>query len=148
MDVILIKDLDKLGYRHDVVTVKNGYGRNYLIPQGYAIIANKENKAKLDKILEEEQAKVAARLEEFQELATKLKDVTLNIVAKAGTTGKIFGSVSNVQIANALQEQAEIEIERRKISLPEEIKTLGKYTAVLDLHPEVDCKVDFEVVEG
>jgi large subunit ribosomal protein L9 len=148
MDIILVKDVEKLGYKHELVTVKNGFGRNYLIPQGFAIIANKENKAKLDKIIAEEDAKTAARLEEFKELAQKLKGITLQIKAKAGTTGKIFGSVSSVQIANALLEQAEIEIERRKISIPDEIKTLGTYTSVLDLHPEVDCKVDFEVIEG
>ena len=148
MEVILVKDVEKLGYRHDLVKVKNGYGRNYLIPQGFAIIANKENRAKLEKLIAEEEAKMAARLEEFQALAEKLKDVTLKVEAKAGTTGKIFGSISNVQIANALQEQLEVEVERRKINVPEDIKTLGRYTAVLELHPDVDCKVDFEVVEG
>ena len=148
MEVILVKDVEKLGYKHDKVTVKNGYGRNYLIPQGYAIIANKDNNAKLEKLLAEEEAKTAARLEEFKDLAEKLKDITLQIAAKAGTSGKIFGSISNVQIQNALLEQIEVEVERRKISVPEEIKTLGRYTAVLELHPDVDCKVDFEVVEG
>lgn len=148
MEVILVKDFEKLGYLHDVVTVKNGFGRNYLIPQGYAIIANKENRSKLEKILAEEESKQTARLEGFREIAKKLKAVTLKIVAKAGTTGKIFGSVTSIQISHALQEQAEIEIERKKISIPEEIKTLGMYTAVIDLHPDVDSKVDFDVIEG
>jgi len=148
MEIILLKDVENVGTKHELVKVKNGFGRNFLIPQGMAIIANKENKAKLDKIVADEQAKVSARLEEYKEVAAKLGGVTLKVGAKAGTSGKIFGSVNNVQIATALKEQFEIEIERTKINIPEEIKTLGTYTAVIDLHPEVECKLEFEVVEG
>lgn len=147
MDVILLKDIDKLGYKHDIVTVKNGFGRNYLIPQGVAVIANPTNKKKLETILAEEDAKEAARLEEYKEIAEKLSDVTLKIGVKAGTSGKIFGSVTNVQIAQALLEQHEIDIARKKVVLPEEIKEVGKYTATLNLHKEVTANVDFELVE-
>lgn len=147
MNIILLKDIDNLGDKHEVVTVKSGYGRNYLIPRGLAIIANAQNKKKLDEIIAKDEAERAARLSEFQEIAAKLKDVTLIIPAKSGTSGKIFGSVTNLQIANKLKETQGIEVERRRIVLPDEIKTVGVYTAVLNLHPEVACKVDFEVVK-
>ena len=146
MEIILLKDLDKVGDKYQVVTVKNGYGRNYLIPQKIGVIANATNLKKLDDIKAKEDAEIAARLSEFQELADQLKGKTLKIGAKSGTSGKIFGSITSVQIANALAEQLNIDIERRKVNLPDDIKTLGTYTAVLNLHPEVDSKIDFEVV--
>lgn len=147
MNIILLKDIDNLGDKHEVISVKNGYGRNYLIPRGLAIIANAQNKKKLDEIIAKDEAERVARLSEFQEIAAKLKGVTLTIPAKSGTSGKIFGSVTNLQIANKLRETQGIEVERRRIVLPDEIKTVGVYTAVLNLHPEVECKVDFEVVK-
>ncbi len=146
MDIILLKDIDKVGDKHTVVSVKDGYARNFLIPKGMAIVANKPNMAKLDEIIRKEEEAVAARLAEFQEIAEKMKDQVLKIGAKAGQSGKIFGSVTNVQIANAIKEQFGIEVERRKIELPEEIKTLGTYVAKLNLHPEVENSVSFEVV--
>jgi len=147
MEIILLKEIDNLGDKHEVVTVKNGYGRNFLIPRGFGLIANAANKKKLGDIIAKDEAERAARLTEFQEIAAKLKDVTLTIPAKSGTSGKIFGSVTSLQIANKLKEAHEIEVERRRISLPDEVKTLGTYTAVLDLHPDVDAKVNFEVVK-
>ncbi|GLR18556.1 50S ribosomal protein L9 [Portibacter lacus] len=148
MNIILLTDIDNLGDKHSIVTVKNGYGRNYLIPRGLGLIANAQNKGKLNDIIAKEEAERAARLSEFQEIAQKLKDVTLTIPAKSGTSGKIFGSVTNLQIANKLKEEQDVDVERRRIVLPEDIKTLGKYTAVLNLHPQVDAKVDFEVVKA
>ena len=146
MEIILLKDVDKVGDKYEVVTVRNGYGRNYLIPQKVGVIANATNLKKLDDLKAKEDAEIAARLSEFQELADQLKDKTLKIGAKSGTSGKIFGSITSAQIANALAEQLNIEVERRKVALPDDIKTLGTYTAVLNLHPEVDSKIDFEVV--
>ena len=146
MDIILLKDIDKVGDKHTVVSVKDGYARNFLIPKGMAIVANKPNMAKLDEIIKKEEEAIAARLAEFQEIAEKMKGQVLKIGAKAGQSGKIFGSVTNVQIANAIKEQFGIEVERRKIELPEEIKTLGTYIAKLNLHPEVENSVSFEVV--
>lgn len=146
MDVILLKDLESLGEKHSVVSVKNGYGRNYLIPKGLAIIANNVNIARLDKIKEEAAAKEAAMVAEYQTLADKLQGKILKIGVKSGTSGKIFGSVTNIQLMNALKEQFDIEVDRKKISLPEEIHEIGTYTAVLELHPEVDSKVDFELI--
>lgn len=146
MQIILLKDLDHVGDKHTVVTVKDGYARNFLIPKGLAIIASPTNMAKLDDIKQKEADALAARIAEFQAIADKLKDVVLKIGAKAGQSGKIFGSVTTVQIANALKEQAGIEVERRKIELPEEIKMLGNYSAKLNLHPKVDISVGFEVI--
>jgi large subunit ribosomal protein L9 len=148
MDIILLKDIDNLGDKHSIINVKNGYGRNYLIPRGLALIANKQNKSKLGEIIAKEESDRAARLTEFQEIAEKLKGVILTIPAKSGTSGKIFGSVTSLQIANKLRDEQEVDVERRRIALPDEVKTLGTYTAVLDLHPEVVIKVDFEVVKA
>lgn len=148
MDIILLTDIDNLGDKHDVVTVKNGYGRNFLIPRGLGLIANASNTKKLDEIIAKDEAERAARISEFQEIADKLKGVKLTIPAKSGTSGKIFGSVTSLQISNKLKEEQEVVVERKRIVLPEEIKTLGLYTAVLNLHPDVNVKVDFEVVKA
>jgi large subunit ribosomal protein L9 len=146
MEIILLKDVDKVGDKHTIVTVKDGYGRNYLIPQGMAVIANPTNRKKLDDIIRKEEDMAAARVAEFRDLAAFLKDKMLKIGAKAGTSGKIFGSVTNVQIAAALKDQLDIEVERRKVVLPEDVKELGTYQAKLDLHKEVEVLVNFEVV--
>ena len=146
MQVILLKDVDKLGIKHEVVTVKDGYGRNYLIPQKMAIIANGSNMARLEELRRQEEARENKMLETYREMAEKLSGATLKIGAKAGTSGKIFGSVTNVQIAQAIKDQLELEIERRKIDLPEEVKELGAYKAAIKLHREVETEVDFEVV--
>ncbi len=146
MEIILLKDVEKLGYKHDVVTVKNGYGRNYLIPQGMAVIANATNKEKLEKILAEIEAKEAAKLDDYRALAERLEGQTIKIGVKAGTSGKIFGSVTNLQIANALVDQYEAEIERKKIVLDENIKEVGTYEVVLQLHKEVAANMNIELV--
>jgi large subunit ribosomal protein L9 len=146
MEIILLQDIDKVGDKHEIVDVKPGFARNYLIPRKLAIIANEMNRSRLDEIKQKEADVLAARLAEFEEIAERLKGQVLKIGAKSGTSGKIFGSVTNVQIAAALKEQFDLDVDRKKIELPEEIKTLGTYTAVLNLHPDVDTKVDFEVV--
>jgi len=147
MDIILLKDMGTLGDKHEIVKVKPGYGRNYLIPQGLAVNANIINRKKLDGIIAEEEAKEAVRLDEYKEIATKLEGQTLKIAVKAGTSGKIFGSVNTVQIANALKEQLGIELERKKIILPEDIKEVGTYTADLLLHKELKSKIEFELIQ-
>ncbi len=146
MEIILLKDIDNLGDKYDIVTVKNGFGRNYLIPQKMAVIANDANRAKRDQIVDKWEAEQAARLGEFQALANSLSDKVLNIAAKAGTSGKIFGSVTGLQISQALKEQFDIDIDRKLINLPEEVKNLGSYTATAKLHKEVEAKINFEVV--
>jgi len=147
MEIILLKDIDRLGDKHDIISVKPGYGRNYLIPQGLAVNANALNRKKLDAIIAEEEAKEAARLDEYKAMAAKLDGQVLQIAVKAGTSGKIFGSVTNVQIAQALKEQFDLDIERKKIHLPEEIKEIGTYSADLHLHKELTTKVQFELVQ-
>lgn len=146
MDIILLKNIDKLGDKHDVVSVKPGYGRNYLIPQGVAVIANKDNLKRLETIKADEEAKEAVRLDEYKQIAEKLAGQSLKIGVKAGTSGKIFGSVTNVQVARALREQQDLDIERKKIVVSEDIKELGTYTAKLNLHKEVSTTIDFELV--
>lgn len=146
MQIILLKNIDNLGDKHDIVTVKDGYGRNYLIPQGMAIVANATNKGKLADMMRKQSAKENKMIGEFQAVADQLKDVVLRIVVKSGTSGKIFGSVSSVQLSQALRSQAGIDIERRKIHIEEEVKELGTYKAKVDLHKQVQALLNFEVV--
>ena len=146
MDIILLQDVEHVGYKHELVTVKNGYGRNFLIPQGFALIANSANRARLKELQRREDATEAKRLGEYQDIAKKLDGQVLRIGAKAGTSGKIFGSVTNIQIINALKEQFDLDLERRKVQLPDNVKYLGTYTLVLNLHKEVQPEVKFEVV--
>jgi large subunit ribosomal protein L9 len=147
MDIILLKNLDKVGRKFEIVKVKDGYGRNFLIPQGLALVANKVNRNNLDSFKRQEASKLNKKLDVFKAIAEKLKGQHLTITTKVGTSGKIFGSVTNIQIANALRDQLGVEVDRRDILLPDDhIKMVGKYTAVLDLHPEVDSKIDFEVI--
>lgn len=147
MEIILLKKLDKVGGKFDIVKVKDGYGRNFLIPQGLAIVANKVNRNNLESFKRQETAKLNKRLDIFKAIAEKLKGQKLTVTAKTGTSGKIFGSVTNIQLAQALRDQLDIDIDRRDILLPDDhIKMIGNYTAILDLHPDVDTKIDFEVI--
>lgn len=139
--------MDTLGERHEIVKVKPGYARNYLIPSKLALTANDTNRAKLEKLRADEASHEADRITDFKALAAKLEGQVLRIGAKAGTTGKIFGSVTNVQIVKALKDQMGIEVIRKKVELPEEVKVLGQYTAIVNFHPEVQSRVQFEVVE-
>ena len=146
MEIILLKDLDNVGDKHDVVTVKNGYGRNFLIPQKLAVIANPTNLAKLDALKAEEEAKEAARVDEYKQMAEKLEGQTVKIGVKAGTSGKIFGSVTSIQLSQAINDQFGLEVPRKKINMPEDVKEVGTYTAELVLHKEVTTNLDFELV--
>ncbi len=146
MEIILLKDLDKLGYKYDVVTVKNGYGRNYLIPQKLAVLANDTNREKREGIIAKYEAEMAKRVDEFKDIAEKISGTVLKIVAKAGTSGKIFGSVTNIQIIQAIKDQIGVDVERRAIEMTEEVKNLGSYTAIANLHKEVKATINFEVV--
>lgn len=145
MDIILLKNIDKVGGKYEVVTVKDGYARNYLIPQGVALIANDTNMRRLDDYKLRQTKKEAKMVGEFETIAAQLKEKVLKIGAKAGTSGKIFGSVTNIQLSNAIQEQFGIEIPRKKIELPDDVKTLGTYTATINMHESVESTVEFEV---
>ncbi|NND07531.1 MAG: 50S ribosomal protein L9 [Saprospiraceae bacterium] len=147
MDIILLEEVENLGDKHELVTVKAGYARNYLIPRGKALIANVSNRKRLEELVRAEAAKEAKLQGHYETIAEKLKGTVLKIGAKAGATGKIFGSVTNLQLAQVLKDQFEVEIERRKIEMPEEVKELGSYTAKLNLHSEVQTEVAFEVVQ-
>ncbi|MGE5424845.1 MAG: 50S ribosomal protein L9 [Syntrophothermus sp.] len=146
MEVILTQDIPTLGYANELIKVKNGYGRNYLIPQGLAILATESNK----KILAENMKQKAHKEEKVRtsadELAGALKNVVLKIGAKAAESGKIFGSVNALQIAQALKDQYKFEIDRKKIHVDgEHIKELGTYKARVYLHKEVTVEIAFEV---
>ncbi|MFK7950654.1 MAG: 50S ribosomal protein L9 [Saprospiraceae bacterium] len=145
MEIILLKNMERLGKVNEIVTVKDGYGRNYLIPQKMAIIANKTNRATLDERIRRQRAAEDRIIEQFKATAAKLDGQTLRIGAKAGTSGKIFGSVTNVQIAQAIAELVGVDVERRKITLLEEVKNLGDYVAKVKLHNDVEFNVNFEV---
>lgn len=146
MEMILLQDVDRLGYKYDVVTVKNGFGRNYLIPRKLAVIANPTNLAKRNEIVAKIEEEMALRIDEFKATAEKLNGATLSIGAKAGTSGKIFGSVTNIQLVNAIKEQLNLDVERRAIEITEEVKNLGSYTALVNLHKEVQATLNFDVV--
>ncbi|MCC8171605.1 MAG: 50S ribosomal protein L9 [Parabacteroides sp.] len=145
MQVILKEDILNLGYKDDIVTVKDGYGRNYLIPQGKAVIASPS----AIKVLAENQKQRAHKLEKIkadaQELAAKLEGVSLTIGAKTSSTGTIFGSVTNIQIAEAL-EKAGYTVDRKIIYIKEAVKEVGNYKAQIKLHKEVSVEIPFEVV--
>lgn len=146
MEVILKADVDNLGSKDELVSVKPGFARNYLIPQGMAILATKSVKKMHEETVRQRAHKQAKILDESQALAEKLGALTLKIGAKAGENGKIFGSVNSIQVAEALT-NAGFEIDRKNISLTEEaIKQLGEYEATVKLHKEVTQTVKFEVV--
>ena len=147
MDIILLEDVEKVGEKFEVVTVKDGFARNYLIPRKVALIANDTNMRRLEDYRHREAKREEAMLSEYQEMAKQVEGKTLKIGAKAGTSGKIFGSVTALQIANALRDQLGVEVPRRKIELPDDVKSLGEYKATLNLHREVTTQVDFEVVK-
>ena len=146
MELILLQDIEKVGDKHTIVTVKDGYGRNYLIPKGLALIANTSNRKRLDDLRRREAAAEAQMIGTYREIATQLEGKTLRIGAKAGTSGKIFGSVTPLQVSGAIKEQFGVDVPRRKIVLPDDVKHLGEYEATLNLHPEVVTLLAFEVV--
>lgn len=146
MEVILKQDVNNLGFTHDIVTVKDGYARNYLIPKGLAIIANETNRKILAELKRQQAFKADKIKNEALTIAKAVEGLSLRIAAKAGTSGKIFGSVNAVQIANAIKEARNIEIDRKKIHLNEDsVKEIGNYKAKIRLHKEVQFEIDFEV---
>ena len=145
MQVILKEDVINLGYKDDIVTVKDGYGRNFLIPTGKAVIASESAKKVLAENLRQRAHKLAKIKEDAQALAAKLEGVTLTIGAKTSSTGTIFGSVTNIQVAEALA-KAGFEVERKIIYIKDAVKEVGNYKAILKLHKDVSVELPFEVV--
>ncbi|MCS7017681.1 MAG: 50S ribosomal protein L9 [Cytophagales bacterium] len=147
MEVILKEDIAGLGYKNDIVTVKPGYGRNYLIPRGLAIAATESNKKIIAENIRQAAHKAERIKREAQELADRIGDLVVQIVTKAGESGKIFGAVTTTQLSEALREKG-FEVDRKKITFKSEIKMLGQYTAILDLHKEVKKEITVDVVAG
>ena len=137
MEIILKQDVQNLGYADEIVKVKDGYARNYLIPQGMAVLATEPNKKMLAETLKQRAFKAEKIRKEAEFLAGKIDGLTVKIYTKASEQGTIFGSVNNIAVANALKEQHNIEIDRKKIIIKEDhIKELGNYTAVVNLHKD------------
>jgi large subunit ribosomal protein L9 len=146
MEVILIQDVDNLGAVNEVVRVRNGYARNYLIPQKFALEANPSNLKQLEERMKHVHKKEEKMLAEINQVIAKLKDGAIKIGAKSGTSGKIFGSVTPLQLSRAIREQKGYEIDRKKIHLAEEVKELGTHKATIDCGNGNSTELEFEVV--
>jgi len=145
MELILKEDVKNLGFKNDVVNVKPGYGRNYLIPQGMAVLATTSNRKVMEENLRQAAHKAEKVLRDAQDLVAAIGDSVIQIKAKAGETGRIFGAVTALQISDGLKVLG-FEVDRKRISLPAEVKNLGEYEATLTLHKQVSHKVKFVVV--
>lgn len=145
MDIILKQDVPTLGYRGDIVKVKPGYARNFLIPQRMAVIADEANRKMNTEDLKQGANKLNKMKTNAQDVANNLSNTTIEIAVRTGAGGKIFGSVTTLQIAQSLKEKG-FDIDRRKIHLDAEIKTTGEYQATVDLHKDVKAKVNLKIV--
>lgn len=146
MQVILIQDVNNLGGKNEVVNVKNGYARNFLIPSKLAVEASPTNMQQLNERLKQQQKKEAKMLAEINLVIAKLNEGAVKVGAKVGTSGKIFGSVTSVQISRAIRDQKGYEIDRRKIHIIDEIKELGNYKAKVDFGHGHETELELEVV--
>ena len=146
MQVILIQDVNNLGGANELVNVKNGYGRNFLIPSKLAVEANSSSLKQLEERRKQLAKKEEKLLAEFNSVVTVLQESPLKIGAKTGTSGKIFGSVTSVQIVRAIREQKGYEIDRRRIQIIDDVKELGTYKAKIDFGKGQEVEVDFEVI--
>jgi len=145
MEIILKQDVTGLGYKNDVVKVKPGYGRNYLIPQGVALIANESNKRMTAENVRQASHKAAKVKQDAEALAAKIGDLTIEIGTKAGESGKIFGAVTAIQVADILKAKG-FDVDRKKVTFKEQPKELGTYVAILDLHKELKHNITVNVV--
>jgi len=146
MEVILIKDVDNLGGINEVVKVKNGYARNFLLPNKLAVENSPSNKKQLEERMKQVKKKEDKMLAEINSVIAKLKEAPLKVGAKTGTSGKIFGSVTSLQLSRAIREQKGYEIDRRKIHIVDEVKELGTYKANIEFGGSQSTEVEFEVV--
>jgi len=145
MEVILKQDVQGLGYKNDLVKVKPGYGRNYLIPNGIALMATESNKKMLAENTRQAAHKAAKIKQDAEAIAQKIGELTVEVGAKAGESGKIFGAVTGVQVSDALKAKG-FDVDRRKVSFKTQPKEIGEYTAILDLHKEVKHEIKVKVV--
>ncbi|TYP57434.1 50S ribosomal protein L9 [Thermosediminibacter litoriperuensis] len=148
MKVILLQDVKSLGKKGDLVNVADGYARNFLFPKNLAVEATPGNLAKLEQEKRARENKLAREKQEAEELAGKIKSSTVTLKVKAGEQGKIFGSITSKDIAEALNKQHGLDIDKRKIQLDEPIKSLGSYEITVKLHPEVEARLIVRVTEG
>jgi len=146
MDIILKEDIKGLGYRNDIVSVKPGYGRNFLIPQGKAIIANSSNKKVLAENIKQASHKAEKMIADAKALASKLGETVLEVKTKVGENGKIFGSITPLLVQEALKASTGVEIDRKKIDFSNKIKEVGEYEVELDLHKSVKHTMKFNVI--
>lgn len=146
MEVILIQDVDNLGGVNEVVKVKNGYARNYLLPRQLAVENNPSNKKQLEERMKQVRKKEEKMLAEINSVIAKLNEAPIKLGAKTGTSGKIFGSITSLQLSRAIREQKGYDIDRKKISIPEDAKELGTYKATIDFGNGKSTEVEFEVV--
>lgn len=146
MEVILIQDVDNLGGVNEVVKVKNGYARNYLLPRQLAVENNPSNKKQLEERMKQVRKKEEKMLAEINNVIAKLNEAPIKLGAKTGTSGKIFGSITSLQLSRAIREQKGYDIDRKKMSIPEDVKELGSYKAVIDFGNGKSTEVEFEVV--
>jgi large subunit ribosomal protein L9 len=146
MDVILIQDVNTLGGKNEVVKVKNGYARNFLIPQKFAVEASPSNLKQLNERLKVQKKKEDAMLAEVKSVIAKLTEAPVKMTAKTGTSGKIFGSITTVMVSRAINEQKGYQIDRRKIHLPEDMKEIGTHKAKVDFGNGNEAEFEIEVV--
>jgi large subunit ribosomal protein L9 len=146
MQVILIQDVDNLGGRNELVTVKNGYARNYLIPNKFAVEANPSNVKQLEERQKVAKKKEDKMLAEINNVISVLKESPVKLNAKTGTSGKIFGSITSLQIARAIRDQKGYEIDRKRINVTDEVKELGTHKATIDFGNGNNTEIEFEVV--
>ena len=147
MEIILKQDVANLGYADDIVKVKDGYARNYLIPQGYAELATPAKKKQLAETIKQRAFKAEKIRKEAEFMAGKIEGLEVNVPVKASETGTLFGSVNNIMVADALKAQHDIEIDRHKIAINEDrIKELGQYTATVNLHRDFKVNLKLNVV--
>ena len=146
MEIILQKEVAGLGKKNTLLTVKNGYARNYLIPKGLAVLATEASKKNLAEDRRQTEQRAANIKNKAQKIADQLNKLVINIIAKAGQTGKIFGSVTPLQVAVAIKQKKGIEIERSAISFMEDIRMLGTYTVIIDLHKDIQQHISVNII--
>lgn len=147
MEIILKEDVAKLGYKDDIVNVKNGYANNYLLPQGLAIIATPTNKKMHEETLRQRAFKEEKLRKDAEAMQSALNGKSVRLVAKVGDNGQLFGSINNIQIADALKEQHNYDIDRKQIVVDgSKIKEVGNYTAIVNIHKEIKAEINLEVV--
>jgi len=147
MEVILTKDINGVGYKNDLVTVKDGFGRNYLIPKGMATIATPSSKKALAELKKQQAYKEEKVVKEAEVIVELLKDLELNIGVKAGTSGKIFGSVNTIMVSNAIKDAKSIEVDRKKIYFDaDSIKEVGMHNATIKIYKDIKIDIKLNVV--